>query len=95
MQTIDILRDERVQLSMALQLHERAMPGIGRGVPCWMIDTALPRKSADFRVRHVVMNVRQLFRLGILRPHALWTSEIWNTRLGRDPGAGERDHAPR
>ena len=33
MQTVDILRDQRVQLSAPFEIHERAVSGIGRGLP--------------------------------------------------------------
>ena len=42
-QAVDVLRHERVQLSPPLELHERAMAGVGLRLPRGMIDAALPR----------------------------------------------------
>src|SRR6059036_1821865 len=76
MQAVDILRDQRVQFSAPFELHEGSMPGVGRGMPRGMIDTALPRELADLGIRHVVMNVGEPFSFRVLGPHALRTAEI-------------------
>jgi len=57
MQTVDILRDQRMQLTALLQRSQRMMPGIRRGVPSWMINARLPGKPPNLRIRHVVVNI--------------------------------------
>ena len=63
------------------------MSGIGFGSPGRMIEARLPREPADFRIGHVVVNVRELLGERVLRPHTLRSAEIRNARLRRDAGA--------
>jgi len=88
MQTVDILRDQRVQLAAALELGQREMSGVRRQ-PGRMIETTAPRAPPHVGIGHVVVNVRELLCLRIARPHALRASKIRNARIGRDPCAGE------
>ena len=52
------------------QGHQRAVPGVRLGRPGRMGQPALPRQPADFRVGHVVADIRHALRFGVQRPHA-------------------------
>lgn len=90
-QTVDVLRDQRVQSSGAFERRQRAMAGIRLRMECRMHETLLPCEPADLGIRHVAMDVGKLFGLWILRPDALRTAKIRNAGFGGDAGTRERD----
>src|SRR5206468_399718 len=55
---IDVLRDNRLQDAAPLELDERPMSGTWDRAPRRVRESSLPGESSDFRVRHVVANVR-------------------------------------
>ena len=75
-QTVDVLRDECVQLPVAFEHGERAMARVGFGLPRRTIEAGLPCQLPHFRIGHVMVDVRQPFGLWILGPHSAWTPEI-------------------
>src|SRR5204863_969883 len=77
------------------ELHERAMPRIGFSTPGGMLNAALPGEFADLGIRHVAMNIRELFGLRVLCPNALRTAEVGNAGFSGDASAGQRDDARR
>ena len=77
-QSVDVLRDERVELSGAFEVRKRAMPCVRFGVPRRMIEPLLPRQLAHLGIRHVVMDVRTAFR----------PSDFWSRRPA---GRGNRE----
>lgn len=93
MQPVDVLRDQRVQFPAALELDQRQMSVVRLRAPGWMLQAALPREPANFRIGHVVVNVGKFFRFRIFRPQPLWAAEIRNSGLGRNAGARQRNHA--
>ena len=92
---IDVLRDESVQPAAALQVHQRAVSGVGLGVEERRRETVLPRSPPHLRVPHVDVDRRPLLCVGVLRPHTLGAPEVGDARVGRDAGAGQHDDAPR
>ena len=93
MQSVDVLRDERVQPAAALEGDERMMAGVGRRAPGRVMEPALPREPANLGIRHVVGDVRQPFGLGVLRPEALRSAEVGDAGVRRDAGASQCDDA--
>src|SRR6266513_3250467 len=71
------------------------MTRIRCGGPGRMLCAALPRELADLRIRHVVMDVRELLGLWVLRPDALRSAEIRNAGFGGNTGASQHDDARR
>ena len=93
-QAVDVLGDQGMQLATPFERHERAVPRIGFGMPCRVINAALPGELTDLRIRHVVVKAREPFGLGVPGPNALRPPEVGNTGFGRDTGAGQRDNGP-
>src|SRR6478736_8958449 len=91
MQSVDVLRYERVQLPPALEFHQRTVSRVWHGGPGRMLGAAPPCQLPDFRIRHVVMNVGQLLSLRVLRPDALRSAKVGNPRLRGDARAGQCD----
>ena len=91
-QAVDVLRDDRVQLAVSLQLDQRSVPGVGLGRPRGRSQPVLPGPPSHLGVRHVVLERGHLFGFGILRPYALGTAKVGYARLGGDPRTGEHHH---
>ena len=91
MQAVDVLGDQCVQLPAALELDERVMPGVRRGVPGRVIEAAAPREPPHLGIGHVVVNVGELFGRRIARPDALRAPKIRDAGIGRDSRAGQGD----
>src|SRR5262249_13556595 len=70
-----------------------AMPRVGPRVPRRMREPRLPRRLANLRIRHVVMDVGELLRERIPRPYALRAAEIRDAGFGRNTRAGQCDDA--
>src|SRR5205823_11223080 len=94
-QLVDVLRDERMELALALELDQREMAGVRLRVPRGMLQPALPRGFAHLGIVEVVVDVGELLGERILGPHALRPAEVGNARVGGDAGARENDNAPR
>src|SRR5438132_4124419 len=86
-QAVRILRDYRSQVAQALQLHERAVRGIGLGVRPAMVQAVSPVLR---RVLPEGIDVGDLVRIE-LGPEPAFATEVWNAALHRDPGASEGD----
>ena len=95
-QAVDVLGDERVQRALALELDERVVRGVRLRRPHLAVAAgSATRWRRTSGSRHVVLERRGLLGGRVLRPHAVRPAEVGDPRLGRDPGAGERDHRRR
>src|SRR5258706_8825196 len=95
MQLVDVLRDQRVELALFLQLDDREVTGIGFRAPRRARQPVLPRSLTHRGLGEVVMDVRHLLGERIPGPDALRAAEIGNAGIGRDAGARQDDDAPR
>ena len=93
-QLVDVLGDERVQLALALQGDEGAVPGVGLGRPGRRLQAVAPRPLPDLGVGHVIGERGHLLGPGVLGPDALGAPEVGDARVGGDTGAGKHDHPP-
>jgi hypothetical protein len=80
-ESIDILSDQGVKLSSALELNEREMSGVGFRGPCRRVQSRLPRRFPHFSIGNVVLNVGHLFGRRISRPNSLRPPEVRDTRV--------------
>jgi uncharacterized protein (TIGR03435 family) len=94
MQPVGVLRHEREQLAAPFERDQRVMTGVWPCCPRRMLEPAPPRQTTHFRIRHVVMNVREALGAGIRRPQPLRAAKIRDSRFSRDAGAGQGDNAP-
>ena len=69
-------------------------PTVGLGVPQGRSEASLPGATAQVGVRDVGLQRRRLLGLGVLGPDAFGPTKVRDTRLGRDPRAGQDDDAP-
>src|SRR5437879_12772354 len=95
MQLGDVLRDQRVELARALELHQRKMPPVRLRAPCRAAEAVLPGRLAHLRIAEVAMDVRHLLGERIPGPDALRAAEVRDAGVGGDARAGERDDALR
>ena len=94
-QTVDVLREERVDARVALELGERAVTRVGLGLPDAALDPVLPRLRPHLWIRQVVLDVCRLLGGRILGPHTVGAAKVGDSRLGRDTSAGEDDDVSR
>ena len=96
MQAVDVLGDQRVQPSLALQLHQRPVSRVGLfALPHRTLDQPLPVALAQLGIGHIMREGGCLFRLGVLGPQPLRPPEVGNTAVGRDSCPGEHDNSLR
>ncbi len=93
MEAVDVLRDDRVELSCLLERHERAMPVVRLSLPRRTVQPRLPRQPPHIGIGQVVVDVRHPLRFRISGPDAIWTSEIGDAGFRGDAGARQRDDA--
>ncbi len=93
MEAVDVLRDDRVELSCPLERHERAMPVVRLCLPRRTVQPRLPRQPPHLGIGQVVVDVRHPLRFRISGPDAIWTSEIGDAGFRGDACARQRDDA--
>jgi hypothetical protein len=93
MQTINILGDQGMKPSSLFQFHQGHVSCIGFGSPGRMRQTFLPRQPADFRIGHVVTDIREFLGFWIQRPYAPGAAKIRDSRFGGDARAGKCGNA--
>jgi hypothetical protein len=93
-QLVDVLRDQRMQLSSSFQVHQRQVPRVGLCAPRRARHPIPPGKLPHLAVREVVVDVGHLLGERIPGPQALRAAEIRDSRVGGDSRAGKRHDAP-
>ena len=92
-QTIDVLRDERIQLSSLLQCYARVMNRVGtRSLQCRGAGEFLPPiLQASCRVAQKLIERNRAHGV----PNALRSAEIGYSTRSRNTGAGDHQHRTR
>ena len=93
-QTVDVLRDHRAQLAPLLEAHECTVGARRLRCACEPREAALPRGAAHLLVGEIVTQGRRLLCGGILRPNAVRTAKIGDSRRGGDARSGEHGDPP-
>jgi hypothetical protein len=93
MQTIDILRDERVQLVPVFQIDERPVAGIGFGSTGRGVELRPPGPLAQLAIRQVMLEGGHLLGFRIAGPHPFGPTKIRDAGFGGDARPGQ-DHDP-
>jgi len=90
-QSVDVLRNHCRELSFPLKLRKRFMRAVRL---CVQYEHFLPVKAEkQLRMRHKIGVTEHHFRRNViaLAVESVLTAKIWDTALGRDAGASEKN----
>ena len=95
-QPVDVLGDQRVEPPAALEVDQRAVPGVGLGRPHRRGQPVLPRPRPQLGVAtRRPASVAIFSASGFLVQTPCGPPEVGDARVGRDAGAGQHDDPSR